>query len=170
MLREAQQNQTAKGSTDVVPNKLASQPVARVEKQEKLSFSMFFDEYKGSVHLEALEMLSRQTSVRIEMLLLNKSLVAANKSHIDDLDQLFESNRLNDDNEDSTDEATSDDFKLLLNNKSKCFDAEHYEFLINDYAKKSALKLILDKVVGAFKTTSYAAREIVSLEELVSRL
>lgn len=170
MLREAQQNQSTKSPVET-PNKTI-QSVVRTEKQEKLSFSLFFDEYKGSAHLEALEMLSRQTSVKVEMFLLDKSLVSLNKSKLDILNQLFDSDRLNDDDE--SDETTSNfdtsnDFKLLSNNKSKCFDVDHYEFLINDYAKKSSLKLILDKVVGAFKTTSYAFREIVSLEELVSR-
>jgi hypothetical protein len=41
-------------------------------KQEKISFALFFDEYKGLSHLEALEIISRQTSVKLEMINLNK--------------------------------------------------------------------------------------------------
>ena len=158
MLREAQQN--SKPVSTEPQNKKTE--VTRLEKQEKLSFNLFFDEYKGSAHLEALEMLSRQTSVKLEMITLNKS----NKPGLDVLNQLFDSNRLNEEEDD--DDETLNDFRLLLNNKTKNFDAEHFEFLLNDYAKKSNLKLVLDKVVGAFKTTSFASKEIISIEELVS--
>jgi len=162
MLREAQQNQsTTKATPETV-----KPAVTRLEKQEKLTFSLFFDEYKGSAHLEALEMLSRQTSVKVEMRMLNKSNLNENKQKLDSLDQYFDSDRLNDENE-FNDSETQNDFKLLLNNKTKNFDPDHYEFLINEYAKKSNLKLILDKVVGAFKTTSYAVKEIISIDELV---
>ena len=50
MLREAQQN-SMPVSTESQNKKTE---VTRLEKQEKLSFSLFFDEYKGSAHLEAL--------------------------------------------------------------------------------------------------------------------
>ena len=162
MLREAQQNQ----SSTKVSSELVKPPVTRQEKQEKLTFSLFFDEYKGSAHLEALEMLSRQTSVKIEMIMLNRSNLNENKQKLDSLEQFFDSDRLNDENE-FIDLETQNDFKLLSNNKTKNFDPEHYEFLINEYAKKASLKLLLDKVVGAFKTTSYAVKEITSIEELV---
>jgi hypothetical protein len=161
MLREAKQNQANSSPETPKPT------ITPLGKQEKLTFSLFFDEYKGSAHLEALEMLSRQTSVKVEMIMLNKSNLTENKEKLESLEQYFDSDRLNDEN-DFNDSDTENDFKLLLNNRTKNFDPEHFEFLINEYAKKSNLKLVLDKVVGAFKTTSHAVKEITSIEELVS--
>ena len=52
MLREAQQSTPPPQSTSA-DAKTSVRPLAntKLEKQEKLSFGLFFDEYKGSAHL-----------------------------------------------------------------------------------------------------------------------
>ena len=145
-----------------------------VRKDEKLSFGLLFDEYKGVAHLEALEMLSRQSSVKLEMLSLQNSTQNTDtKSKLQVLTELFDAEKLNNDEDDENNDDSSlftFDFKILVNSKDQLFDIEHFEFLINDYARKSHLKLIIDKVIGSFRTTSLASREILLPMELVNYL
>lgn len=114
-------------------------------------------------------MLSREASLKLEMLSLNKSLSSQSsefKNKLSTLESIFDADRLNDDSELDDESSCSDDFKLLLN-KEKIFDVEHFEFLINDYSRRTNLKLIIDKIIGAFRTTSYASKEIMTSTELV---
>ena len=170
LLREAQQSPANE------PIKSPSLPTSKSqvlkEKQEKLSFSLFFDEYKGSVHLEALEMLSNQTSVKLEMLSLEKTSSNLNdtKTKLKTLEHIFDAKKFEEMDESENSLEHQNDLKLLISNKDKMFDVEHFEFLMNDYARRSHLKLILDKVIGAYRTTSFGAREITSLSELVIKL
>jgi hypothetical protein len=134
---------------------------------------LYFEEYKGTAHLEALEMLSSQANVKLEMCLLTKpysKLDQRVKSELDVLDSYFDADKLNDDedNESDDDDTEEEDFRLLINQKDKMFDVEHFEFLINEYVRKSSLnKIVIDKVMGAYRTTSYASKEILSPTELV---
>ena len=101
------------------------------------------------------------------------------KDDLDILDELFDADKLTD--SDDTNENVSgdsasnetlsfmDDFKLLVSNKDKLFDVEHFEFLINMYARSVSLKMVtLDKIIGAFRTMSLASKEIALPDELVS--
>ena len=103
-------------------------------------------------------MLSRQTSVKLEMNMMSSlSNVSASQSKLDTLKDLFDPNRLNEESDELEEENEEDatllsDFKLLLSNKTGTFDVEHFEFLLNDYSKKTSLKLTLDKVFYIFSS------------------
>jgi hypothetical protein len=119
------------------------------------------------MHLEALDTLSRQTSVKLEMHLLQKVNLASSpkyKSNIEALDELFDANRLGEEEQISGD----GDYELLINKKDKMFDVEHFEFLLNRYALKCNRKLTIEKIIGSFRTTSFATKEITEQIELVS--
>lgn len=141
---------------------------------------MFFEEFKGSAHLEALEMLSSQASVKLEMLAIEKPVSrysSAVKEDLRRLEQLFNTDRLNGDeddesteNEDELSENVAADLCKLVNRNDKMFDVSKYETLANEYASKSTLKILTEKVLAAFKTTSLATREDLSPSELVSSL
>ena len=141
-----------------------------------MNFGLFFDEYKGTAHLEALEMLSSQASVKIEMLLIEKPMSkfsSSVRSRLDEIEQqLFDTERLNEESTDDDDEivrACHEDFKLLVSSRDdNMFNTEHFEFLITEYAKKTTnLKIMFEKVIAAFRTTSYATKEVLSPFELV---
>lgn len=97
------------------------------------------------------------------------------KNRLNEIEKLFDAERLNVETEDSDEydedeivSACHNDFKLLVNTRDKMFDIERFEFLINEYANKStSLKIMIDKVIAAFRTTSYATKEILSPSELV---
>ena len=136
--------------------------------QTELNFTYYFDEYIGSVHLEALEMLSRQCNVKLEVLAKPAKL----KTILTELDELFNSEKLNDDDEDSNDaddffeaETFLKDFKRLIRNKQ--FDVEQFEVLMNQYAKISHFFMDLEKIIHAFKFTSNATRETSSTKDMV---
>lgn len=116
-------------------------------------------------------MLSRQTSVKIEMLSLEKIYTNdETRDKLNSLEFLFDPDKLNDDYEMEDLKVCEEDFNLLVSKKDKMFDIEHFEFLINDYARRSNLKLVIDKVVGAYRTASYACREDLNPQELVKWL
>lgn len=173
-MREAQsQKETESGVTQIGSNKSTS--ASQKQKHEKFNFSMFFEEYKGVAHLEALEMLSRQSSVTIEMLSLGKPTYTEDtKEKLDYLEYLFDSNKLSDDFEVDQDEEFAiklpncqEDFEILISNKEKIFNIEHFEFLLNEYSRRSSLKIIIDRVLGAFRSTSYICMEELTPDELV---
>lgn len=140
---------------------------------DKPTFSQFFEEFKGVVHLEGLEMLSRQSSVRFEMFSINKSKLKTRevKESLILLRELFDANNFSDEevsNDNELDQKCHEDFALLNNNKTNHFDVDHFEFLLNDYSKRSRVKLInLDKVLAAYRTTLLGIKDAESIGELV---
>lgn len=136
-----------------------------------MTFSLFFDEFTGSVHLEALEMLSRQSNVKLEV----QPKPAKLKSALLKFNEFFDSEKLNDDLEESDNDNTDSffekesflsDFKMLIKNKS--FDSDHFESLLNKYFKKCCFNLDLDKIISSVKQTTDASIEIDSPAELVN--
>ena len=134
---------------------------------------MFFDEFKGAANLEALEMLSQQASVKVEM----KGSHAKYKSKFKQIDKLFNPDYLNDD----LDEAEEDDddennqFNFLesffkLTNKEKTFDSEKFVSLIEDYCDNLSYNIKIDKLVGAFQSSTLAIKEMSDPLELVNIL
>lgn len=138
-------------------------------KQEAFTFALFFEEFQGSIHLEALEMLSRQSNVKLEVLAKPKNL----QPTLTKLEEFFDSEGLNDEEGEDLDDTDSffanetflNDFKLLV--KKKMFHPEQFEKLINKYSKKCSFFMDLEKIIGAFKSTAVAAREIDTPVELV---
>jgi hypothetical protein len=142
-------------------------------KQDKLTFTVYFEEFKGVVHLEALEALSRQSSVKLELQLLNKLWIKNRimKENMNVLEYLFDTEKLNDDFDLDDDEnlaPCTQDFKLLVNNKDKMLNVSHFESLINSYASRFYLRNVLDRVVNAFKTAVTASKEDLSPLEIVT--
>lgn len=88
------------------------------------------------------------------------------RNDLETLESLFDVDKLNPDDDES--QFDVDDFKLLVSNKDKMFDIEHFEFLINEYARRASLKIIIDKVIGAYRTAAYASKELLSPKELVN--
>jgi len=138
---------------------------------ETANFLFYFEEFKGSSHLEALESLSRQSNVKLEVLPKAKVVL---KPTLTKLEELFDSARLND--EEESEEAEEDffeaetflkDFKLLIDRKKKTLDVEEFEALLKKYAKKSFFSMDLEKMIGSFKSASFATKEIESQQELV---
>jgi len=141
---------------------------------EAANFLFYFEEFKGSSHLEALESLSRQSNVKLEVLPKAKVVL---KPTLTKLEELFDSARLND--EEESEEAEEDffeaetflkDFKLLIDKKKKTLDVEEFEALLKKYAKKSFFSMDLEKIIGSFKSASFATKEIESQQELVLSL
>jgi hypothetical protein len=140
---------------------------------EKLTFSLFFEEFKGTVNLEALEMLSHQASVKIEM---NTSLLKKNDQinlKFKQIEQLFNADNLNDDmdaadDDDGTEFTFLEDFKQLINDQDKIFDSNQFESLIKDYADRLSFKIKLDKLINAFQSSTLALKEIEDPTALVS--
>ena len=119
---------------------------------ENISFNSCFDEYKGQVHLEALEMLSRQSIVKYEMQMLNLNEKRIN-STLEPLNKLFNVDEINnDDNDDS----------------NKEFNLTEFEDIFIDYMSELNIKLPIDKVIQSFKTASYTAVELTNNSEIVS--
>lgn len=120
---------------------------------ECMNFTTYFDEYKGQVHLEALEMLSRQSIVKYEMQILSVNEKRVN-TIIQPLKLMFNVDELSDD--------TDDD------NNDEEFDLNNFEDIFIDYMSELNIKLPIDKVVQSYKTASFACKEISSLKQLVS--
>ncbi len=146
-------------------------------KSEANSFCYYFDEFVGSVHLEALEMLSRQCNVKLEVLAKPQQLRAL----LSRLDGFFNADKLNDENENEKngedpdadadsffgDEEFLKDFESLVRNKT--FDPDRFEVLINQYGKRLHFFVDLEKIVKAFRTaTTITTQQIGSPIELVS--
>lgn len=136
----------------------------------QVSFSQFFDEFTGSVHLEALEMLSRQSNVKLEV----QPKPAKLKPTLLKFNEFFDSEKLNDDPEESDNddvdsffekETFLSDFKMLVKNKS--FDMDHFESLLKKYFKKCCFNLDLAKIISSVKETTDATNEIDSPSELL---
>jgi hypothetical protein len=141
---------------------------------EKLTFSLFFEEFKGTVNLEALEMLSHQASVKIEM---NTPLLKKNNQinlKFKQIEQLFNADNLNDDMDAADDDDTEftflEDFKQLINGQDKIFDLNQFESLIKDYADQLSFKIKLDRLINAFQSSTLALKEIEDPTALVSSL
>ena len=144
---------------------------------EKLTFGLFFDEFKGAANLEALEMLSQQASVKVEM----KSAQAKFKSQLKQVDKLFNPEYLNDDvdtAEDTADDDQDDEtnqftfltsFNNLINANDKTFDSEKFEILIEDYCDNLSYKIKVDRLVSAFKSSALAIKEMSDPLELVNK-
>jgi hypothetical protein len=142
-------------------------------KQDKLTFTVYFEEFKGVVHLEALEMLSRQSSVKLELQLINKLWMKnpLTKDNMNIIENAFDSEKLNDDYDLEEDDGLSscaEDLKLLANNRDKTFDVNKFESLINNYASRFYLRNVTDKVVSAYKSAVTASKEDLSPLEIVN--
>ena len=158
LLREAKQR--AASESDNVPSKADTK-----KSQEKPSFNLYFDEYKGGVHLEALEMLSHQASVKLDVLTQPKEL----NDTLMTIEELFDSEQLSNDAE--CDEPSDlVDFRLLINDKDNMFDIDHFELLINEYSRRFSNKLASDNLIASFRTTSLTSKEINSPIELVGEI
>lgn len=152
--------------------------VERKTKQEKLTFSMFFDEFKGTAHLEALEMLSSQANVKLEVISPPTSRSSV-KSDQERLERLFNADHLIDDEEDGGSGSDDDDddnelndeirndLKSLVGGKDNMFDVARFETLLGQYARDARIKLSVDKVNAAYRTASLATREVLSPVEMV---
>ncbi len=144
----------------------------------KPNFTVYFEEFKGVAHLEALEMLSSQSSVKLEVQLLNHKTLINNRNsslrlRLDRVDRLFNAEKLNDDyefndEEDDEEENLIKDFSQLINRNEEQFDIEQFESLVHDYAsKKFYMRNILDKVVRSFKLALNACLEDFTVHEIV---
>ncbi len=140
---------------------------------DKLTFGLFFDEFKGATNLEALEMLSQQASVKVEM----KGSQAKYKLKFKQIDSLFNPDYLNDDFDGTEDneeqEAENSQFNFLdsfanLTNKNKTFDSEIFESLIEDYCDNLSYRIKIDKLVSAFQSSTLAIKEMSDPLELVN--
>jgi hypothetical protein len=140
---------------------------------DKLTFGLFFDEFKGAANLEALEMLSQQASVKVEM----KGSQAKYKLKFKQIDSLFNPDYLNDDFDGTEDneeqEAENSQFNFLdsfanLTNKNKTFDSEIFESLIEDYCDNLSYRIKIDKLVSAFQSSTLAIKEMSDPLELVN--
>lgn len=170
-MREAQQareEQQNRSNTSDSPKRPLNNQV------DKLTFGLFFDEYKGAANLEALEMLSQQAQVKNEA---NLGVLKKNpklNSILKQLDELFQQENLNDDVEEVEEEDKNElfefvsDFNKLVDSKTKVFDVDQFEMLISDYADELNLNLKLDKLVGAFQTSVLALNEMTDAQELVT--
>lgn len=168
LLREAKESKSSRASLsdDFQGSKAA----------EANSFCHYFDEFVGSVHLEALEMLSRQCNVKLEVLTKPQKM----KSVLKKLDEFFNADKLNeeDENEDRDDlDADTDsffdnetflkDFKTLVRNKM--FDPDRFDELIKQYGKRSHFYMDLEKIIKAFRSAAmYTTKQTGSPIELLN--
>jgi hypothetical protein len=169
LLREAQAQNKNPTSSGLASHSATS----AYEKQDALNFTVYFEEFKGVVHLEALEMLSRQSSVKLELQMLNK-LWAKNpviKPKVENVEYLFDSEKLNDDYDLEEDERFSSclqDFKQLVSSKDKMFNIGHFESLISQYSSRFHLsRSVLEKVNNAYKSALFACQEDFAPLEIV---
>jgi len=121
------------------------------KKQGKICFASYFDEFKGLVYLEALEMLSFQTNSKLEMkmLSLNKSV----QKQLDSFKNIFDLDKL-------LEEADEDE---ELDGE---FDFENLNDLIIDYFSELNLKISIENVVQSFKTASLGTKSELNGSEL----
>lgn len=149
---------------------------------KKYTFGLYFDEFKGSPNLEALEMLSSQANVKLDMLAFEKPLSKYPSEVREDMkivDELFDARRFSgdddDDDKESVDEDEEDfntnlerDLNELFCHKEKSFDLAKFETLITSYAKMSSSIVGVERVIDGFRKTSKAARnEELTPNELV---
>jgi hypothetical protein len=179
LLREAQSEQSKRQEESTLSSSSSFAPSVNTKVSnkskttEKATFSQFFEEFKGVVHLEGLEMLSRQSSVRFEMFSINKSKLNSKdvKENLSLLREFFDANNFSDEesaNDSELDQKCHEDFALLVNKKTNHFDVEHAEFVLNDYSRHSRVKLTnLDKVLGAYRTTVLGINDVQSIGGLV---
>ena len=115
-------------------------------------------------------MLSRQSNVKLEV----QPKPAKLKPTLLKFNEFFDSEKLNDDPEESDNddvdsffekETFLSDFKMLVKNKS--FDMDHFESLLKKYFKKCCFNLDLAKIISSVKETTDATNEIDSPSELV---
>lgn len=70
MIQENVQDTDRKGLSDILHEaKIENSPVESKPKEKLPQFDIMFDDYQGLVHLEALEILSKQATIKIEMIL-----------------------------------------------------------------------------------------------------
>jgi hypothetical protein len=180
MLREAKESQEISSQQQNISDKTPPPPLAaaaaapvRSQKQEELTFSLFFEEYKGTAHLEALEMLSNQSSLKVERSSSSSSWSSSNELL---LLKLFDSKRLDPDQDLDEDENELSEAELLSSRGS--FEPNILASLLSGYAEEleqgqsqSELLAIVDKVlVAAFRTTSLAAQEVDSQRQLLNEV
>lgn len=167
---------TSSSSQSSINNSKSSpKAVERSSKQEKVSFSLFFDEYKGTAHLEALEMLSSQAKVKLELLDMEKPISRyskAVKTELERIKRLFDEKRLNndedDEEEDEEDEEIRRELEGLTDETKKALDLSRVEALARQFSSRSSLIANIDKMIASFRTASLASREdALSPSELV---
>ena len=137
-------NLQANSTTSNNVNNASSSNSGVFAEEEAISFNSCFDNYKGQVHLEALEMLSRQSIVKYEMEMLNLNEKRVN-SILEPLKPLFNLDEIN--NDDNVD--TNKEFNLI-----------EFEDIFIDYMSELKIKLPIDKIIQSFKTSSYTSSEL----------
>lgn len=169
MLREAKESKSRSSRASLSDDFQSSRAV------EANSFCHYFDEFVGSVHLEALEMLSRQCNVKLEVLAKPQKL----KIVLRKLDEFFNADKLNEEEENEKEEGDDEsdsffdnetflkDFKTLV--KNKMFDPDRFDELIKQYGKRSHFYMDLEKIIKAFRSAAmYTTKQTASPIELVS--
>ena len=152
MLREAEQEQTRK--QEEAKSSQAQRNVAALV--DKPTFAAYFDEFQGDAHFEALDMLSRQESLKVEHS--GAALSKETREAIATLEPLFDKDKLS--GEDDEDEAA-----LLTS-----FDSERFKQELHDLAHKMSVRLlVLDRVVAAFDSSLQSCSDARTCVELVRK-
>ena len=175
LLREAKASSksgNASSSSDAIDSSSSGKQPSPVL-PDKLTFSLYFEEYKGVVNLEALDMLSKQIALKIEASNIKssvfKKLPADKQAQLKSIEQIFDEENLNLENADEeSEEEDGSDFQHLVNAKDKSFDLDNFELILNDYASKLNLRTHSDKLLNAFKTSAFAITEVDDPVELLS--
>jgi hypothetical protein len=128
---------------------------------EKPTFAAYYDEFQGDAHFEALDMLSRQMSFKVDAV--SGSLGKETRAALSQLEPLFDTDKLSDEDDQSTAPFDTTRFQQelhdLAHKMSACFgvDQPHLTRLI-----------AFDKVVAAFDSSLHACRDARTCVELVS--
>lgn len=108
----------AKDQADVAEKSMEEKELAR-----KVHFESIFDDYQGLVHLEALEMLSKQCNMKIQQQLVNLdgSELMSMQETLDEVKELCDLGEEEDDDDDTEDEKNENmkDLKEKLEEASK---------------------------------------------------
>ncbi len=145
MLREAAQDETANAKSQSKDGQLVSNDLIKPDlEEESLTFNSCFDDFKGVVHLEALEMLSRQINVRFEMEYKYKKSTKIDE-HLKEIIKNF--------NVADTLETEDDEDR---------FDIDNFEEQIIDYISELNTKVSPDRIIQAYRTASHACSQVKS--------
>lgn len=143
-----------------------------LSEKEKQSFKLYFNEFKGFVHLESLEVLSKQATAKLDAQMMNKSLMRAAKKELTTADAYFNQTRVlgerEDDNDDAEDDGSPTRKELnSLVNKNKTLNIQELNRLVEEFTT-SFHSANTSKIIKGFKTASVVCGEELTPVELVT--
>ncbi|CAF0847718.1 unnamed protein product [Brachionus calyciflorus] len=141
LLRETKSNDLNKQNDDSFNNRIS------LKKIKEKTFDSLFDELNGKLHMEALEILSREMSVKIEMSLLEKRLSNKKSEQFSELDENFDAKNLDDD----CDYLDYLDESLLqsnpIRNLDESFNENNFKLVLNNYIENlNIVNIQIDKI------------------------